>query len=553
MAATLLPAQSARAATGLDPFPSDFSLTRIDGDKSGLITSAESAGVAKASISDVLGSRTGRPSLCHGTGLNGALQYDGFCWDDADDRTGYADKDSTGKLIGGWMPQGFSGSHAATADGLYAGQHLYAASWYYGTHVANDPNSPYEEYSRISIARSTGDQVSYGHLALVEPVDGNFKELAHKSHADGVAWYGDRLFVANGVELQVYDLRHMWRMNDTASSSTGLSGGDGRTSARHHRWALPLVARYTTKPGFTADTPDGHPFPNDNPRSCGPSNGVLCLSSLSIDRSTSTPSLVSVENRTGAGARIVRWPLSQLGSTLPSRVASYGTGYTTPVFNVQGTATDGENFYMSGDCPEYWPSGFSCVHVARPGTAPRVLTQAPSLTQGLSWDRNNRRLWGLNEALVNSAGPRRVVFSIVPDAGQQVDGWSWMSNFNKPGSVCATPQSDGTANGTVVTVWHCTGAESQRWAFVDGRLVHKASGKCLTPRGDAEGVDGAVLTLWTCNASAGSQQFAPNGNTITNRLGKAVTPKDSSLADGTWLTLWPNNRADVQQWSVKGF
>ncbi|MGW1910094.1 RICIN domain-containing protein [Streptomyces sp. NPDC002076] len=550
-ASVLLPAQSAHAADGLDPFTADFTLTRVDGDKSGLITSAESAGVARASVTDVLNSRTGRPALCHGTGLNGALKYDGFCWDDADDRTGYTDRDSSGTLVGGWMPQGFTGSHDATADGLYAGRHLYIASWYFGKYVKDDPDSPYESYTRISIAQSTGDQVTYGHVALVEPVQGNFKELAYKSHADGIAWYGDRLFVANGVELQVYDLSHLWSMNDTSGSATGLSG-DGRTSARYHRWALPLVARYTTKPDVTPDT-DSQPFPGGNPRACGPGNGVLCLSSLSIDRSTGTPTLVSVENRTTGGARIVRWPLSQLGTSLPTRVSSDTTGYTTPVYNVQGTATDGENYYMSGDCPDYWPSGFSCIHVARPGEAPHVLTQAPWLTESLSWDPQAGRLWGLNEALEDSAGPHRVVFSVDPGAGKAVDGWGWMSDFNKPGFVCATPQGDGTANGTIVTVWHCTGAESQRWAYIDGRLVNRASGKCLTPQGDAEGTDGAVLTLWTCNSSATSQLFGPDGNTITNRLGKAVTPKGNSLADGTWLTLWTKSGADVQQWSVGGF
>ncbi|MGW5782093.1 ricin-type beta-trefoil lectin domain protein [Streptomyces sp. NPDC003863] len=574
-ATLLLPAQSAQAAT-LDSFSANFTLTRVDGDKSGLISSAESAGVAKASVTDVVAptdSHTGRPSLCHGTGLNGAMKYDGFCWDKADDETGYTDPD------GGWMPQGFSGSHDATADGLYAGRHLYAASWYYGKYANSKPN---EQYSRISIVESTGDRVSYGHVALVEPVNGNFKELTYQSHADGVAWYGNRLFVANGAELQVYDLTHLWKMSDSDSTSaqyTGLrgSGSSVETSARYHRWALPLVARYTTLGDVALDA-DTQPFPipvdangkctgdaqectTGSPRACGPKykspNGVnvLCLSSLSIDRSTSPPSLMSVENYSGGpGGRIVRWPLSQLGASVPTQVSADKTGYTTPVYNVQGTATDGVNFYMSGNCPSSWPAGYSCIHVASPGGSTRVLSQAPWLTESLSWDPNARRLWGLNEALVDpNVGARRVVFSIDPGAGKEVGGWGWLSNFNKPGFVCATPQGEGIINGTVVTVYHCTGAESQRWAFDDqGRLKHKVSGRCLTPRGDAENTDGAVLTLWDCG-SASSQQFKPDGATITNRLGKAITPDGNSLDDGRWLTLWTNNRANVQEWSVKGF
>ncbi|MGW6485503.1 RICIN domain-containing protein [Streptomyces sp. NPDC055059] len=539
-ASLLLPGQSAQAAAGLDPFDAQFTLTRIDGDKENLIYSAESAGVATASVTDVLNSRTGRANLCHGTGLNGTLKYDGFCWDDADDRTGYTDAD------GGWMPQGFTGSHDAYSDGLYDGRHLYIASWYYGKFADDDPH---EQYTRISIAESTGEQVTYGHVALVEPVDGNFKELANKSHADGVAWYGNRLFVANGVELQVYDLAHLWSMNDTGSSATGLSGG--RTSARYHRWALPLLARYTTKPGTVPDT-DPQPFPEGGPRKCGPTNGVLCLSSLSVDRSTS--SLISVENiGKQGGARIVRWPLAELGAELPTQVKSAPEGYTTPVWNVQGTATDGQNFYMSGECPSSWPSGYSCIHVAAKNETPHVVTQAPALTESLSWDPHAGRLWGLNEALEDqTVGPKRVVFSINPGAGAAVDGWGWMSNFKKPGFTCATPKGDGTANGTIVTVWHCIGSESQRWSFQDGRLVNKASGKCLTPQGDAEGTDGAVLTLWTCNSSS-AQLFGQDGSTITNRLGKAVTPKGDSLTDGTYLTLWSKTGGDSQEWRVKGF
>ncbi|MER5886173.1 RICIN domain-containing protein [Streptomyces sp. NPDC001941] len=544
-ATVLLPAQPAQAAAGLDPFSTNAKLTRIDGDKSSLIASVEAAGVARASVTEVLGGRTGRPGLCHGTGLNGALAPDGFCWDQDDDLTGYDD------ASGGWMPQGFAGAHAATADGLYEGKHLYAASWYFGKY----DNGPNEEYTRVSLAQSTGDKVTYGHIALVEPVNGNFKPLSYLSHADGVAWYGNRLFVANGVELQVYDLSHIWRMDDTTRAGTGRV--DGRSSARYHRWALPLVARYSTNSTAVTDTP-ATAFPGGNPRACGPSNNELCLSSLSVDRSGSSPSLVSVENRTGAGARIVHWPLASLATGTPAQVAARPTGYTTPVWGVQGTATDGVRYFMSGSCPATWPGGdklYSCVHVAKPGEAPHVLTQSPFLTQGLSWDPHANRLWGLNEALDGGGSGRRVVFSVNPDAGREAGGWGWMSNNNRPGFVCATPQGDAVDNGTPVTVWPCSGSESQRWRFDNGLIVHKASGKCLTPKGNASDVDGTVLTLWTCNPASDVQKFAASGGTISNGHGKAITPKGNSLASGVWLTLWSkaDPSADVQEWVVRGF
>ncbi|MFJ2774731.1 hypothetical protein [Streptomyces sp. NPDC087300] len=79
----------------------------------------------------------------------------------------------------------------------------------------------------------------------MEPVNGGFREQTCTSHADGVAWYKNRLFVANGMELQVYDLAHIWRMDVTTSRDTGWVAG-GKSSARYHRWALPLVARYSS-------------------------------------------------------------------------------------------------------------------------------------------------------------------------------------------------------------------------------------------------------------------------------------------------------------------
>ncbi|MFJ9811483.1 RICIN domain-containing protein [Streptomyces sp. NPDC101158] len=552
-ASALLPVPTAHAAGGLDPFEAHFALTRVDGVKTDLIGAVEAAGVSTAPVSEVLGSRTGRPGLCHATGLNGALRPDGFCWDDQDDRTGYTD---TG---GGWMPQGFAGAHASgTADGMYQGRPLVAASWYFGT-----MGSP-EEYTRVSIAESAGGgaPVSYGHVALVEPVAGaGFTKPVFQSHADGLAWYKDRLFVANGAELQVYDLNHLWRMTDTTGAGTGLSGGT--SSARYHRWALPLVARYSTISTAKLDDPSTA-FLRGTPRACGPAAnnfGELCLSSLSVDLSDTAngPALVSVENRSEGGARVVRWPLAGLGTGTPERVAAYGTAYTSPVGGIQGIAKGGDTFYVSGNCPAGSPAGYGCLHAARAGEAPRVLTQAPYLSQGLSYDPRAGRLWGLNEALENASGGRRVVFSVDPAAGGEADGWSWLTNPHRAGAVCATPLGNATANGTVVTIWSCTGSDVQRWRYdaADHLLVHRASGRCLTPKANGANVDGAVLTLWTCNPSSDVQRFAPDASgVLVNAYGKAINPKANSMADGAVLTLWTKatgGTPSAQDWSVRGF
>ncbi|MFI8370084.1 hypothetical protein [Streptomyces sp. NPDC085466] len=97
-------------------------------------------------------------------------------------------------------------------------------------------------------------------------------------------------------------------------------------------------------------------------------------------------------------------------------MSSETTGHTSPVWGIQGTVTDGTDYYMSGSCPTGWPGWdakavdedgnpiphnqlYAGIHKARPGEAPHVISQAPCLPQGLSWDRRVNRLRGLDEAL----------------------------------------------------------------------------------------------------------------------------------------------------------
>ncbi|MFF3343229.1 RICIN domain-containing protein [Streptomyces flavidovirens] len=121
--------------------------------------------------------------------------------------------------------------------------------------------------------------------------------------------------------------------------------------------------------------------------------------------------------------------------------------------------------------------------------------------------------------------------------------------------LCATPYGMSTANGTIITTWSCTGHDLQQWTYRSGGyIVHEASGKCLTPQGNASGSNGAVLTLWTCTQHT-SQRFVDQSSPLrifTQYGGKCITNKGGSMGDGVYLTLWACASGDVpeQTWSI---
>ncbi|MFD3907774.1 hypothetical protein ACFXOQ_11055 [Streptomyces californicus] len=361
----------------------------------------------------------GRAGLCHATGIDTKLIPDGFCWDKTDDVTNNYDT-----VTGGWMPQGLTASHDSVPGGTVGGKHLYAVSWHYGKGGSKN------EFARVSIADNLGGTApSYGHVLLVVPsgtgTSGTFTPVKN-THADGMVWYGNRLFVANGGELQVYDMRHLWRVTNL-SGEIGVDATNKTSSARWHQWAMPMIGRYDI-PG--ANTGGG----------CTPGQGTeICLSSLSLDRSSYPDALVSAEHVSwlasvkGARGRVARWPLNA-DVALPKADDGSGIGtttasaaYTSPVWAIQGIATDGTYYYTSGTCPDSWwvpggppvqdPASYNCIHRGKANEAPHVLTRSPRLTQNLSYAPNSGRLWGTNESMYLAPGETqrtgdRVVFSV---------------------------------------------------------------------------------------------------------------------------------------------
>lgn len=368
----------------------------------GLVSRLESdARIHRVTLSSVLSSgvvRTGTWPLCHPTHLSSTYSPSGFCWDHDDDTTDQ------------WVPQGITGSGDASATGYVDGRRLLAASWH----------APSDAFARVSIADYTTPSagVPYHHLLLVEPYldptgAPNFRTVQNV-HADGLMWFGDRLFLATGTRLQVFSLDHIWQ-TITGGGNAGNVGlyADG-AYARWHAWALPMIAEYRTAWGA-----GGGWVP------CNSKTGTKpCLNSISLapDRTSFVAAeyYAPTDGDSPAGARVIRWPLTDSTTGLPETGVVHATGaYSSPVWHLQGAATDGTAFYLTGDCPGTPPAGtdpndWICIHRALPGDAPHVLTQGPPLTQNLSYWPQTGELWGINERIDTSTGAR-VVFKIIPN------------------------------------------------------------------------------------------------------------------------------------------
>ncbi|MFI1367529.1 RICIN domain-containing protein [Streptomyces griseochromogenes] len=512
----------------------------------GVIEGAEAKGaVTRVSPLTVAQSRqhVGR-ALCHTTGINGTFKYNGFCWDETDDKT------SAWSDAGGWHPQGFTASHDADASGTVDGHHLYMASWYYGAGGKRNLKA------RVSILESTGKDWSYGHVLLVRPTGsranpgfttvGNIQPDGFgDEHADGMVWYGNRLFVADGGDLQIYDLNHLWKVK-SVGGATGINGTD--SSASYHQWALPMIAHYSTRTKAQQDS--------GNPSNWACDGRIACLSSLSLDRSATPPRLVSGAYRSNDDDRpadVIRWPLDQIGEGGTADVHAT-SAYNAPVKQLQGVVTDGTHYYMAAQCdPGYMGDqdtadrgSLSCIWQAEPNQPVSVLTRSPGYTQNLSFAHNSDRLWGMNEL-----DGSRVVFSLLP---READRAVYLSNDYS--ALCAGVGNKIT-NGSPVIQWGCNLAQDERWLFENTTdstgarayfLRNTWSGKCMGPASSL--ADGARMIQYTCNGAVDEKWWY---DTATHELRNVYSGKclglGSTAAKGSQLIQWACNGAADEKWS----
>ncbi|MEU8230415.1 ricin-type beta-trefoil lectin domain protein [Actinoplanes sp. NPDC048967] len=114
---------------------------------------------------------------------------------------------------------------------------------------------------------------------------------------------------------------------------------------------------------------------------------------------------------------------------------------------------------------------------------------------------------------------------------------------------CTDITGYGTADGTRLQLYDCTGQWNQTWNYTNNTLVNPQSGKCLNT-----GSDGTAVNLWTCNGS-GAQKWTlqSNGNVVNTASGKCLDAIGQATGNGTGLQVYNciAGGQGNQQWSLQ--
>lgn len=279
----------------------------------------------------------------------------GFGWDREDSAT----RD--------WWPQGLTTAADSGHPGV-AGRRIVVSAWYAKRPAAGAPAT------RISVIDLDPEAAPrYAHVALVAPHrDQRSGRITHRPvpvHAGGLAWFGDRLLVA--------DTRHgvrVFRLDDVVRTAPGrLPGFD-----------LALPQSGVWRAGVEGDA------------------RPLRWSFLSLDRTEpGAVSLVAGEYVRGDGARLARWALDH-GTGTPTRTAADEV-LRTDLRSMQGAVRVQGTYVLSASQGAYRRGQLWT------GTGERAWTRhrraLPVGPEDLAYDPVSDRLWTQTEY----PGRRRVL------------------------------------------------------------------------------------------------------------------------------------------------
>ncbi len=116
-------------------------------------------------------------------------------------------------------------------------------------------------------------------------------------------------------------------------------------------------------------------------------------------------------------------------------------------------------------------------------------------------------------------------------------------------SLCLDVVGQGTANGTGVQVWACSGNPNQQWTY-DGTSLRVYGSKCLDVTGGST-TDGTKLQIWDCVAGSANQAWTQSGSTLQwTGKGKCLDLTGGAATNGTLVQSWACASGNTnQEWS----
>ena len=335
------------AAAAPAPSPSDYVL-RKGGAPAGNALAGLDRKLKKSGVQALLNAKGNRKATHHGKcgGRAGVpAGSDWFCFNPGDTAT----KE--------WYPQGVTGVSDAQDDEQWGGEQALLVSWY-----DHDKRTPHKSV-RVTFVNPRTSR--YRHVLLVWPYEqGGRGEPTYEPvgthgkakgiHAGGIAWYGNRLFVADTTRgVRVFDMRLIF---DLGASKNGTTKGadkvglHGKTYYGYgYRYVMPQVGSWVN----TKTT--GKPCTG---------TGAPVHSFLSVDRSQVPDMLVSGEYcgrddapNQGRDGRLALWPLQTSGPA-KGDLLSDGAGKVQPRYvnrlpdsNIQGAAGQNGTWWFTHNRP----------------------------------------------------------------------------------------------------------------------------------------------------------------------------------------------------------
>ncbi|WP_028799260.1 hypothetical protein [Streptomyces sp. 142MFCol3.1] len=294
---------------------------------------------------------------------NSVAAADWYCFDSVDSAS------ST------WTPQGMSGSEDAHAGGTVDGHRVLLTSWY-----GHAPNSSTPRRSRVSFLVA-GTPGRYAHVELVQLAPGASRFRALPTHAGGVVWHDNYLYVADPRRgLRVFDTRNILDLGRT---------DDPR--APGSRFVLPQIGVWST----------------GSAQSCNRGTRA-CYDYVTLDRSASSWQFITGEycSRSQGGtlvwcnSRLARWRTGDITSRTPGRTINAQQVYRQPVTNVQGGVSYQDPAGSARHCYYFDSSrgenNLGWLVTDRPNRQPTYQQGGVGL-QDLYVQRSNHQLWTVTE------------------------------------------------------------------------------------------------------------------------------------------------------------